>query len=124
MRQQQTRRSACSSSRPLDSTSASKRVNAAVEKLGLPEEPLGAAVDLDARLQAVDHQPIEVVHRAVAPAQLVVERQDLDDEARPEPEGRGRAAGAGRRSGAREEHLALEGGEHGRRRRQPLVQPA
>ena len=58
------------------------------EKLRLPEQPLGAAVDLGARLQAVGHQPIEVGDRAIAPAQLVVEREDLDDETGAEPEGR------------------------------------
>ena len=59
------------------------------EKAGLPEEPLGAAIDLGTPLQTLDHQPLKVVHRAVTAAQLIVERQDLDDESWPQAEGRG-----------------------------------
>ena len=92
------RRSACSSRRPLAFTSASKRREGRREKLRLPEEPLGAAIDLDACLEAVGHQPVEIGDRAVAAAQLVVERQNLDDEAGPEAEGRGCSAVARRRA--------------------------
>ena len=93
------------------------------EELGLAKEAFGAAVDLHARLEAVGHQAVEIGHRAVTPPQLVVERQHLDDQSRPETKWCGCAAVAGRRRGAGEEHFPLERGEHGRRRSEPCVQP-
>ena len=46
----------------------------------LQRMPLRAAVDVGARLEPLDHQPLERVHGAVAASQFVVERQDLDDQ--------------------------------------------
>ena len=56
---------------------------------GQPQQPLGAAIDLRARLEARGHQPLERRDGLVAPPELVVEGQDLDDEPGTQAERRG-----------------------------------
>ena len=77
----------------------------------LPIQPLGAAIDVDAALQTLRHEPIEVRDRSTSPAKLVVEREDLDDEPWPHPERRRISAGRSRIGRPGQEHLALERGE-------------
>ena len=97
------------------------------QELGLPEQPLGAAIDLDACLQAVGHQTVEIGDLCVAAPELVVERQDLDDEAGTKSEGRGSAAGNRGRGSACQEDFAFErtrsiGGANGSRSCRPSVE--
>ena len=84
------------------------------EEAGLPEHALGAAIAVGGRLEASDHEAIEILHRPAAASQLVVERQDLDDQSGAQAERRRRARFAGSAGGAADEHLALELGEQRR----------
>ena len=92
------------------------------QELGLSEQPLGAAIDLDACLEAVGHQAVEIGDLFVAAPELVVERQDLDDEAGTKFEGRGSAAGNCGRGRACQEDFAFERREHRGRQWEPFVQ--
>ena len=87
-----------------------------------PEQTLGAAVDLGAPLEAAEHQPFERVGRPVPPPQLVVERQDFNDETRAELERRRGPACARVERRPPEDHLALELREPRRDASSPLVQ--
>ena len=94
------------------------------QELGLTEQPFGAAVDLGARRQPSGGEAIEVVQRLLAPPQLVVEVQHLDDESGTEPErwfGAGRGGVAG---GAAKQDLAFGLRQQRRRERQRGVQAA
>ena len=87
----------------------------------LSKQTFGTAVCVGVALEVVDDQTLEDVDRPTATLQAVVEREHFDEQPRSETErrrglGRGSVAGCGVH-----QHLALQGGETPRRRRQPRV---
>ena len=93
------------------------------EKLGLAEQPFGAAVDVGAGRQRRGREPGEIVEALLAPVQLVVELEHLDDQARAQAERRRRPFGARLAGRAPQQHFALGGVEQPGRVAQPRVQP-
>ena len=85
------------------------------EKVGLAEHAFGAAIRVRRRLQAAGHQPLEILDRFPTAAEVVVEREDLDDQPGTQPERRRYAGLAGEAGGATDEDLALEFREEWRR---------
>jgi hypothetical protein len=94
------------------------------QKTCLAHHAFRATIYLDAAGEAFGHEPIEVADGTVAAAELVVKREDLDNQSRPETEWcRGPRTGYEPRRSS-EQHLALEFGKHRRSGGQALVQSA
>ena len=85
------------------------------EKAGLVQEAPRPAVDVRARLQVRDRQPLEGVDGAPVAREVVVEREQQPHEARPQAERRRGAAALGVARGGAGERLALHFGEEARR---------
>ena len=79
--------------------------------MGQAQQALGAAIDVGARLEPLDHEPFELSDRPVPPPQLVVQRENLDDQSRAQAERRRRAAAARDERRAAEDHFTLGLGE-------------
>ena len=99
-----------------------------LERGGEEDASAPAAAPRRDRTAALDssvagHQAIEVGDRLVAPAQLVVERQDLADEPGTQVERRLGAGGVRRVRRSAQQHFAIERGQRRRRAGHPLAQP-
>jgi hypothetical protein len=93
------------------------------EKHRLRQQPCRAAIVRSARLQCAGHQAIEIRHGLVPPPQLIVERENLADEAGTQIERRLRPFCAGRVRGPPQQDLTVERRQGRRRAGQPFPQP-
>ncbi len=98
------------------------------EKARLVQQLRGAPVRLGRRLELAAQQPVEIIHGAVQPADLIVEADHLGDEGRTHVKRRRDPRFFRVASGGAQQRLALERREHSRRmlepRRQQIVKVA
>ena len=93
------------------------------EKARLPQHPLCATIEIGVAGEAVGEELLESRDALPLPAQLVVEPHDLGDQPRPQVKRRRGARGDRLAGRGVNHHLALEGGQPARRRRQAGAQP-
>ena len=93
------------------------------EKPRLPEHPLGPAIELDVRRQAVAENLFESSDSLALTPELVVEANDFGDEAGPQLERRRRSASDRLRGGSSHNRLTLERRDTSRGRGQSAGEP-
>ena len=92
------------------------------QEAGLSEQLRRALIEIGGRRQLKGQQTIEVVHRAVQAAEIVVERQHFGDQGRAHVERRRQAGVFGVAGGRRHQRLALEARQAARVGQQPRDQ--
>ena len=93
------------------------------QEAGLQQETPGSTIEVGARLELLDEEPLERVHRTLVAPELIVERQQRRDDARAQSERR-RTAGGQRVAGRRTtDDLPLNRRQQRRTGVVPLAQP-